>query len=239
MSSYLNQERKVPGSRTVYKWKQPNTVLNMSVDFDVVGKQGMGFFTGGSIIIDYEFIFWPNKHWFFTRCSLMGWSHVDYLWIKVVAHWVRNCRPKFTLTNKYDLTLLCQSCLHNASETFICHEKIGKALIFCIFGCIACILIAKDEEYEKTEKRMQTFRTQCAMIITVMFLSAVWSGHWFRRHPFTAEHPLVSKWCNTEFFQMCSDKERKYSTSVVLKLFTPSTTSENIWLSKYHHYDQH
>ncbi len=26
---------------------------------------------------------------------------------------------------------------------------------------------------------------------------------------------------------------------MVLKLFTPSTTSENIWLSKYHHYDQH
>ncbi len=61
MLSYLNQERKVPGSRTVYKWKQPNTVLNMSVDFDVVGKQGMGFFTGGSIIIDYEFIFWPKQ----------------------------------------------------------------------------------------------------------------------------------------------------------------------------------
>ncbi len=29
------------------------------------------------------------------------------------------------------------------------------------------------------------------------------------------------------------------SRAVVLKLFTPSTTSENIWLSKYHHYDQH
>ncbi len=27
-------------------------------------------------------------------------------------------------------------------------------------------------------------------------------------------------------------------SQVVLKLFTPST-SENIWLSKYHHYDQH
>ncbi len=29
------------------------------------------------------------------------------------------------------------------------------------------------------------------------------------------------------------------SRAVVLKLFTPSTTSENIWLSTYHHYDQH
>ncbi len=29
------------------------------------------------------------------------------------------------------------------------------------------------------------------------------------------------------------------SRAVVLKLFTPSTTSENIWLSKYHQYDQH
>ncbi len=53
MSSYLNQERKVPSSSTVYKWKQPNTVLNMSVDFEVVGKQGMGFLTGGSIMNSY------------------------------------------------------------------------------------------------------------------------------------------------------------------------------------------
>ncbi len=30
-----------------------------------------------------------------------------------------------------------------------------------------------------------------------------------------------------------------WSKAVVLKIVTPSTTSENIWLSKYHHYDQH
>ncbi len=33
--------------------------------------------------------------------------------------------------------------------------------------------------------------------IIVMFLSAVWT-----RHPFTAEDPLVSKWCNAKFLQI-------------------------------------
>ncbi len=31
----------------------------------------------------------------------------------------------------------------------------------------------------------------------------------FWRHPFTAEDPLVSKWCNAEFLQNCSDKKEK------------------------------
>ncbi len=59
------------------------------------------------------------------------------------------------LKNKYNL-MLCQSRLHTASETFICHKKIGSGLIFGIFASVACILIGKDEEYEKMEKRMRT-----------------------------------------------------------------------------------
>ncbi len=27
------------------------------------------------------------------------------------------------------------------------------------------------------------------------------------RHPFTAEDPLVSKWCNAKFLQICSDEK--------------------------------
>ncbi len=29
----------------------------------------------------------------------------------------------------------------------------------------------------------------------------------FWRHPFTAEDPLVSKWCNDTFLQICYDEE--------------------------------
>ncbi len=32
-------------------------------------------------------------------------------------------------------------------------------------------------------------------------------------HPFTAEDPLVSKWCNVTFLQICSDEETNSSTS--------------------------
>ncbi len=35
----------------------------------------------------------------------------------------------------------------------------------------------------------------------------------FWRHPFTAEDPLVSKWCNAAFLQICSDEETNSSTS--------------------------
>ncbi len=31
-----------------------------SVDFDVKGQQGMDFFTGGNIIMDYGLVFWPE-----------------------------------------------------------------------------------------------------------------------------------------------------------------------------------
>ncbi len=34
----------------------------------------------------------------------------------------------------------------------------------------------------------------------------------FWRHPFTAEDPLVIKWCNATFLQICSDEETNSST---------------------------
>ncbi len=35
----------------------------------------------------------------------------------------------------------------------------------------------------------------------------------FWRHPFTAEDPLVSKWCNATFLQICSDEDTNSSAS--------------------------
>ncbi len=78
-------------------------------------------------------------------------KHIPASCVKVSAHWVRNFR---TLKNKYDLTL-CQSRLHTASETFVHQKEFGSGSIFCVFASVACILIGKDGEYEKTEKRMR------------------------------------------------------------------------------------
>ncbi len=47
--------------------------------------------------------------------------------------------------------------------------------------------------------------------ITVMFYQLFGLSFW--RHPFTAEDPLVSKWCNAKFLQICSDEETNSSTS--------------------------
>ncbi len=38
----------------------------------------------------------------------------------------------------------------------------------------------------------------------------------FWRHPFTAEHALVSEWCNATFLQICSDEETNSSTSLMV-----------------------
>ncbi len=46
--------------------------------------------------------------------------------------------------------------------------------------------------------------------IIVMFYQL--SGLSFWRHPFTAEDPSVSKWCNTTFLQICSQVETNSST---------------------------
>ncbi len=35
-------------------------------------------------------------------------------------------------------------------------------------------------------------------------------GFSFWRHPFTAEHPLVSKWCNAKYLQICSSEETHF-----------------------------
>ncbi len=37
-----------------------NSSKQMWVDFDVKGQQEMDFFTGGSAIMDYGLIFWPE-----------------------------------------------------------------------------------------------------------------------------------------------------------------------------------
>ncbi len=66
--------------------------------FDVRGQQGMYFFTRGSIIMDYGlvsdalklkphddgFVSYKHAAFGFTRCYLMDWSGVDYLWIIVM-----------------------------------------------------------------------------------------------------------------------------------------------------------
>ncbi len=54
------------------------------------------------------------------------------------------------------------------------------------------------------------------------FYQLFWLSFW--RHPFTAEDPLVSKWCNATFLQICSDKE----TTRILDGLRVSKSSANL-----------
>ncbi len=49
--------------------------------------------------------------------------------------------------------------------------------------------------------------------IIVMFYQLFELSFW--RHPFTTEDPLVSKWYNVEFLQICSDEELIYILNVM------------------------
>ncbi len=47
------------------------------------------------------------------------------------------------------------------------------------------------------------------LVIIVRFYQLFELSFW--RHPFTAEDPLVSKWRNAKFLQICSDEETNSS----------------------------
>ncbi len=115
------------GPSSIYKPKQPKTVLfsNMWVDFDVRGQHWMNFFTGGSVIMDYEFC----QKWQFK-----------------VKRWI----------------YFLQTC------SFSLLKMLTDGLEWC--GLLWCFY--------------QLF------------------GLSFWRHPFTAEHPLESKWWNATFLQI-------------------------------------
>ncbi len=63
-------------------------------------------------------------------------------------------------------------------------------------------------------KNIQLFTSQYVnwwsgeVCIIVMFYQLFGLSFW--RHPFTAEHPLLSKWRNPTFVQICSQLETKY-----------------------------
>ncbi len=75
---------------------------------------------------------------------------------------IRNFR---TLKNKYDFTL-CQSIYTLPLKRSSVIKQFRSGSIFCIFASIACILIGKDEEYEKIKNARENFRlsVQCSLV---------------------------------------------------------------------------
>ncbi len=53
---------------------------------------------------------------------------------------------------------------------------------------------------------MDLFITNMQLFTSTMLTDGFW------RHPFTAEDPLVSKYSNAKFLQICSDEETNSST---------------------------
>ncbi len=96
--------------------------------------------------------------------------------------WTLSGRLFQSLGDKYETHDTHNRTLTTASKTFVCQKKFGSGSIFCIFTSVACILIGKDGEYEKMEKRMRKFRTQCAMALTWAEFVTVW---WTANHLFS------------------------------------------------------
>ncbi len=63
----------------------------------------------------------------------------------------------------------------------------------------------------------------------------------FWRHPFTAEDPLVSKWCNAKFFKICSDEQKNLKSTSWMSRFSAKF---RFWMNYsfkpvYYHQQQH
>ncbi len=63
-------------------------------------------------------------------------------------------------------------------------------------------------KYAQIKHRSQRKQFKTALILWC-FISCLDTHFKFWRHPFTAEDPLVSKWCNATFLQICSDEKYK------------------------------
>ncbi len=73
-----------------------------------------------------------------------------------------------------------------------------------------------------------------AKINTILFYTGIKA---FKVYSSFMYHIVLSESCFVLF--QCADHSLRVNLkSVVFKLFIPSTTSADIWLSKYHHYDQ-
>ncbi len=87
----LNQERYMHRSSIAYKWKseQSETVLNKYFGwFDVNGQQGMDFFNGGSIIMDYGLTFglWHLDYGNLARNNGLKLKHLNDKMHSVLLH---------------------------------------------------------------------------------------------------------------------------------------------------------
>ncbi len=83
--------------------------------------------------------------------------------IRAIAHWVPNLHPKFSHVKKINTTSRCVNHFYTLPPKLLSVIKFfGSGLIFCVSTSVVCLLIGKDDEYEKIEKCMRKFRTQCA-----------------------------------------------------------------------------
>ncbi len=83
--------------------------------------------------------------------------------------------------------------------------------ICCRFSCErttgGSVIIMDSHFGQKRHWLMDWSHMDYCEVFNLLFLLSFW---W---HPFTAEDPLVSKWCNAKFLQLWSDEETNSSTS--------------------------
>ncbi len=60
-------------------------------------------------------------------------------------------------------------------------------------------------------------RITCHLLLGLWWCFYQLFGLSFWRHPFTAEDPFMSKWCNATFLQICSDEKTNSSTSWMIR----------------------
>ncbi len=158
------------------------------------------------------------QHW--SSCSAMD----PLQWMGAVRMRVQTADKNITIIHTtpvhHCFWLKFESSVHNiaySSEKVISSESGEKyAQIKHCFQAKNCFKQIYWWILMRESNRGRTFSLEEALLwITCGLLGCFYYlfGLSFWRHPFTAEDPLVSKWCNATFLQICSHEETNSSTS--------------------------
>ncbi len=122
------------------------------------------------------------------------------LTLKSTNIFVLNCFEQFSLINRawsVHISILIQTKLLFRQRKQYCKGSRVKNFLMDLLLTNTQLFTSQDVNW-------------CTWVMWIIVFVYHLFGLSFWRHPFTAEDPLVSKWYNAKFLQICSDEDTNY-----------------------------